>query len=97
VRGYALWGCHELAGREGDRGRCRSAVATSGSDAHQVFDEIPARNKLLNFGKFPIGEVKILDKDSKHIFVMKKYDVLQKSYFNFEVWSLFQIQTLADV
>jgi hypothetical protein len=42
------------AGREGDSGRCRSAVATSGSDVHQVFDEIPVRNKLLNFGKFPI-------------------------------------------
>jgi hypothetical protein len=56
-----------------------------------------ARNKNSNFQNFQIGLVKILDKDSKHIFVMMKYDVLQKSYFNFEVGSLFQIQTLADV
>jgi hypothetical protein len=62
-----------------------------------VFDTKSARSQNLNFRNFPIGEVKILDKDFKHIFVMKKYDVLQKSYFNFEVWSLFQIQTLADV
>jgi hypothetical protein len=78
----------------GDRGRCRSAVATSGSDAHQVFDEKSARSQSLNFRNFQFGLVKILDKDSKHIFAMKKYIVLQKSYFNFEVWFLFQIQTL---
>jgi hypothetical protein len=65
--------------------------------AHRVLDVMSARNKNSNFRNFQIGLVIILDKDSKPIFVMKKYDVLQKSYFNFEVWSLFQIQTLADV
>jgi hypothetical protein len=62
--------------------------------AHQLFDEKSARSQTLNFRNFQIGLVKIFDKDSKHIFVMKKYEVLQKSYFNFEVWFLFQIQTL---
>jgi hypothetical protein len=35
--------------------------------------------------------------DSKDIFVEQKDNVLRKSYLNFGVWSLFQIQTLADV
>jgi hypothetical protein len=83
-----------IGNRDWGRGRCRSAVATSGSDAHQVFDEKSARSQSLHFQNFQIGLVIILDKDSRHIFVMKKYEVLQKSYFNFEVWFLIQIQTL---
>jgi hypothetical protein len=34
---------------------CAAIVVTSGVDADQVFDEMPVRNKHLNFGKFPIG------------------------------------------
>jgi hypothetical protein len=56
-----------------------------------------ARIQILNFLKFPIGEVKILDKDSKHIFVMKKYHVLHRFEFETRVWLLNQIQTLAEV
>jgi hypothetical protein len=39
----------------------------------------------------------MLDKGSRTIFVLKKYDALQKSYFKFEVWSLIQIPSLAEV
>jgi hypothetical protein len=70
------------------------SLVTLQISAHQVFVEMPERIQILNFRNFPIGLVIILDRDSKHIFVMKKYMVLQKSYFNFEVWFLFQIQTL---
>jgi hypothetical protein len=88
------------AGRSGTRAAnhcCKQLFRFCLIPAHNVFDEMSARNKNSTFRNFQIGLVKILDKDSKHIFVMKKYDVLQKSYLNFEVRSLFQIQTLADV
>jgi hypothetical protein len=63
----------------------------------QVFDEMPERNSNSNFLKLPPWVVKIFSKVSKYIFVAKKDDVLQKFYFKIWVWSLFQIQTLADV
>jgi hypothetical protein len=72
-------------------------VATSGSDAHQVFDEISARNKNLNFRDFQIGLVIILDRDSKTIFVRSRGGVLLQGYFEFGGCHMFQIQTLSDV
>jgi hypothetical protein len=39
----------------------------------------------------------ILDKVSSDIFVLEKEHVLQKTYLEFEVWSLIQIQSLAEV
>jgi hypothetical protein len=65
--------------------------------AHQVLDIMPARNSISNFCKFSLWVVNILDKDPRTIFVLKKYHVLQKSNLNVGVWSLFRIQTLADV
>jgi hypothetical protein len=41
--------------------------------------------------------INILAKVSSDIFVLKKYDVLQKSYFEFEVWLLIQIPSLAEI
>jgi hypothetical protein len=63
----------------------------------QVFDEMSERNSNSNFWKLPPWVVKIFSKVSKYIFVKWKGDVLQKNYFKNWVWSLFQIQTLADV
>jgi hypothetical protein len=58
---------------------------------------MPARIQNSNFSKVSLWVVNILNKDSKTIFVLKKYHVLQKLEFENRVWLLNQIQTLADV
>jgi hypothetical protein len=55
------------------------------------------KNSNFEFLKTPLWFVKIPHKDPRYIFVEQRDEVLQKSYLNFGVWSLFQIQTLVDV
>jgi hypothetical protein len=85
------------------RVRRSTAAASSTVDAifwicaHRVFGQMPERNLNSKFWNQPPWVVKIFHKDSKSIFVLKKENVLQKFYFEIWIWSLFQIQTLADV
>jgi hypothetical protein len=65
--------------------------------AHQVLDTMPARIQNSIFLKVSLWVVSILNKDSRDIFVLKKYHVLQKFEFENRVWLLNQIQSLADV
>jgi hypothetical protein len=47
-----------------------------------VLDEMAARKKILNFEKFPVWVITMLDKGSKYIFLRSKGFVLLKTNLN---------------
>jgi hypothetical protein len=72
-------------------------VATSGSAAHQLFDEMPARDKVSKFENFPLGFCSVVDKVPRHMLVWSRYDGLVEKNKSIFEWSLYQIQTLAAI
>jgi hypothetical protein len=44
--------------------------------AHNVFDTMSARNKVLNFEIFPLGFYPVMDKDPLHMLVWSRDDGL---------------------
>jgi hypothetical protein len=44
--------------------------------AHQVFDAMPARDKVSKFEKFPIGFCSVADRDPRHMLVRSRVDGL---------------------